>query len=797
MRPTRSAILMLSSLLALSAAAPALAQSSRTWFALDTQPPGTPAQLVFDAAGSDANMTRGTLTISGFWLVSKTAPDGTPYNDVQVPGLTNLSQLGAPRLPAVQMDVGILTGASMVTLEQASGPAVYFHGVHVWPEPVEAQFHEGSPEVFTRDDAIYRAQEFWPPSVSTWPKSPTTFSGLLEYSSVVLNPFRWNPGVDDMEVHPRYDFALAHRGTLTPLDGLTKPQSRYLGNAVFNGPALVGSLTADPVRYAGEFLFVTPLIYLSDIGPLILQKKSRGFGTSVLLTEQIGYGCASTLAAIKAWYHSTSPKADHFCILVGSDDDIPLCGSPPIPGFSTGVPSDDPYGNPDTPGSLDKEILVGRLPVRSHSDVLYDVARLLGYEDSPAFPSRFSHVLLAAHEAAIGATPIQSWQEDVRTAPYAVPPIFETQYGATPGVDDVSLSAAIDAGQGLVCYLGHGDSFEWWQWDLPHEDYAGSNVAGLTNGPNCPVVWSFACQTNDLSVLVNTCFGESWMRQKHHGAVSFYGGTRSVYVSPTVDLDKAMFEELYNKSNVIQGFTILAGEKRMEQLHNLGDAWKYLLLGDPQMSIRRIEPIHLRASGPSIVLQSCDTGMCPAFHLNVSDANGRPLAGAKVGIWKAAAASANAPGLSAALASGPDEVLDDRYTDANGDAFIPVPPLTDGTLYYSVEMDEGEAMSGTAAIVNGNVGVPPSETAASHLVAQPSLLRTTTRFEFGGALTARARVEVFDVLGRRVRTLRVETGARDVAWAGDDDAGRRLAAGLYLARLQGGREIGHCRVVVP
>ena len=46
---------------------------------------------------------------------------------------------------------------------------------------------------------------------------------------------------------------------------------------------------------------------------------------------------------------------------------------------------------------------------------------------------------------------------------------------------------------------------------------------------------------------------------------------------------------------------------------------------------------------------------------------------------------------------------------------------------------------------------------------------------------------VYDVLGRRVRTLVAgwqDTGSHRIGWSGDDDAGRPVAAGVYLYRLK-------------
>jgi len=49
------------------------------------------------------------------------------------------------------------------------------------------------------------------------------------------------------------------------------------------------------------------------------------------------------------------------------------------------------------------------------------------------------------------------------------------------------------------------------------------------------------------------------------------------------------------------------------------------------------------------------------------------------------------------------------------------------------------------------------------------------------------KLEVFDIAGRRVRTLvdrKVRSGRHSFVWNGTDQGGRRVAAGSYLVRFQ-------------
>jgi hypothetical protein len=73
--------------------------------------------------------------------------------------------------------------------------------------------------------------------------------------------------------------------------------------------------------------------------------------------------------------------------------------------------------------------------------------------------------------------------------------------------------------------------------------------------------------------------------------------------------------------------------------------------------------------------------------------------------------------------------------------------------------------------------------------ARPAPFRASTTFGFDLAAAGDATLEVFDVRGARVRTLASgahPAGHTDVTWHGDDAAGRRVPAGVYLVRFTAG-----------
>jgi hypothetical protein len=92
----------------------------------------------------------------------------------------------------------------------------------------------------------------------------------------------------------------------------------------------------------------------------------------------------------------------------------------------------------------------------------------------------------------------------------------------------------------------------------------------------------------------------------------------------------------------------------------------------------------------------------------------------------------------------------------------------------------------TPATTTSVVPRPPSSEQLG-LEATPNPSRESTDLSFTLARKQRVTIGVFAVDGRRVRTLQrgvLEAGQHHVTWDGRDDAGRRVADGVYFAGLE-------------
>src|SRR5205085_10580236 len=100
---------------------------------------------------------------------------------------------------------------------------------------------------------------------------------------------------------------------------------------------------------------------------------------------------------------------------------------------------------------------------------------------------------------------------------------------------------------------------------------------------------------------------------------------------------------------------------------------------------------------------------------------------------------------------------------------------------------------------NGATDVPvTAPDTRLRLLPGPNPFFGGTSLSFTLARSEAVSLEVYDFSGRHVRSLvhgRLPSGARRVAWDGRDDGGRRMAPGVYFARLRTGAVTREARLV--
>ena len=134
---------------------------------------------------------------------------------------------------------------------------------------------------------------------------------------------------------------------------------------------------------------------------------------------------------------------------------------------------------------------------------------------------------------------------------------------------------AIQEGQGIVSYSGHGSEIQWELIDRTH-------LRSLTNGDRPALVLSFACQAGRFDWPTDG-LGEAFVKQAGGGAVAFYGASRLSSSLDFITLEKYLFEAMAVQGAETLGEAILVAE--MKTLPGIRQGAVYNLLGDPALRL--------------------------------------------------------------------------------------------------------------------------------------------------------------------------------------------------------------------
>lgn len=769
----------------------ALAQSpppreDAEWISLDGQSePGTPARVV--ALEGDADFTSVEVRIPGFWVVERIGPDQRTYQEVFFPGLGQIAQPGAPKLPAVQLRLALPSEQVEVQLAEVQAEYVPVGGIDlVYPQPVperDFQFgdfdledEDGAPAQFLLDEEIYAFQGPWPPEDGTRQVLGSVGRAIPE-AECLLYPCKFDPAEGALLVSPVFRATFAHQGGVGSREPITLERERIAGLRYLNWELVAEFFPVNPLTFEADYLFVYRAELRDALLPLINQKKARGYLVTELQLEDVGSFCSDIRLAIRDWYESRPVNRDKYCLLVGDTDDIPQCESP-MELYTSDVPTDDSYAS--TNGvDLDEEIYLGRLSVDGATDLEAQVAKLLNYMDGRLLFTNFAEVGLVAHKENAPGKYVGA-HESVRLATYSTPPSFNTFYGDDSSVGDADVSGFIDEGVGLVAYRGHGNASAWTGWNTSNEYYDLSDVSGLANAPETPVIWSFACTNANLDT--EDCIGERWL-ETSDAAVAHYGASVPSYTTPNHELDRAMFRAVYDYGLTKHAQAIETAEAEMAAAHYNDNAWMYNLLGDPDMDIRRAPPRSWTLFFPEVIDPACPD--CP-YEFGVIDEFGNPVENVLVSVLQIQAGSSRRAG----------DFQDNRYTDDSGAAALPLDGLVDGELRVVFRSLEGEVYNETIPVRSGATSAPTASDVSFRLSASPSVTDRATVFQFGAALHAAQTVTVYDVRGRTVRELRADAGTAALTWDGRDQDGRAVGSGVYLAKAVVAGQVLSTRVTV-
>ena len=140
-------------------------------------------------------------------------------------------------------------------------------------------------------------------------------------------------------------------------------------------------------------------------------------------------------------------------------------------------------------------------------------------------------------------------------------------------LENTDLVTALNTGQSLVNFVGHGSDQVW-----AGELLSSSDVDALTNGSQTPFVISMTCLNGYFHDIYTVSLAKAFMLAPSGGAVAAWASSGLTDSSGQSNLDQTMVSALYGGQSLTLGEAVAAAKRAVSNL-DIRRTW--ILLGDP------------------------------------------------------------------------------------------------------------------------------------------------------------------------------------------------------------------------
>ena len=341
-----------------------------------------------------------------------------------------------------------------------------------------------------------------------------------------------------------------------------------------------------------EIVMVSYAGFASALTPLVQAHEAQGQSAVVVPVDQLydefTFGAHSPYAirdflrtASKAW--STPP---HYLLLNGraSLDPRNYLGF----GFLDFVPtkivptsllmtaSDDWFSDNGTGMAT---VATGRFPVSTSDEASLVAGKVATYE-GPSAPSAWTSQALMVADV----NDTENFTQDSEIVQAQLPStvhatdVFATNLTIPEAQQDILT--AINSGQVLVNYAGHGSEDQW-----SGDDLFDNNAAnGLTNGSSLPVFLIMDCLNGFFQDVYDQPLAVTLMLAPNGGAVAVLASSGLNQAAPQTNLDKLIVQNAFGASSPALGDAILRAKSA---INDIGVRKTFNLMGDPAMPIKQ------------------------------------------------------------------------------------------------------------------------------------------------------------------------------------------------------------------
>ena len=348
------------------------------------------------------------------------------------------------------------------------------------------------------------------------------------------------------------------------------------------------------VQAGSDIAIVTHGEFASALVPLVQAHQKEGKSSVIIpigdLYDEFTFGEHSPYAirqflqtAKKSWN-----KAPKYLLLNGRASldprnylglgNLDLVPTRIIPTASLMTASDDWFSDFNDSGM--PSIATGRLPVSTMDEATTVVGKITAYEDQSSNGPWASNALMVADKD----DTTENFTGDTQTVQALLPPstqiteIFVDTVGTTAAKQDII--DAINSGQGLVNYLGHGSEDQWSGSNIFDTDA----VDSLTNGSQLPVFMIMNCLNGFFQDVYSQPLGVTLLLSPTGGASAVFASTGLNQAPPQTMLDGLVLQSVMQASRPTLGDSIVSAKSQITD----PDVRKtFVLFGDPAMRVKQ------------------------------------------------------------------------------------------------------------------------------------------------------------------------------------------------------------------
>ncbi len=685
---------------------PARAAGDLIWRPLGANGAERPARVAPVREGFERFEAR--VAVPGLLTGTEATPKGA-RGVIDIPGAGVTSTIGLPRLPVLRRLVEAPPGARVavqltpvsrrtLTLRELGIP-----GPLIPVQPPVPKLPGAEKQVPYVEDARAYALDAFAPEASVAILGEASLRGR-RVVQIEVRPLRYNAARGLLEVWDDAVLAVTFEGgapvaaeqlrtrlaskaldpaiegeTLNSAPFAPSPDNTTLGSG---GGAAEGAEGLLVVVYDG---------FENAIQPLVEWKRKSGFKVEVVKTSTLGSPPtdAAVKNAIQSRFDSWSNPSLGFVLLVGDTDFCPIhTGN----GGGSSQVTDNWYACTSGSDYL-PDVAIARISTRTAQETTDVVDKLMLYEkatftvDGWVKKAGFIGTSDSSHYTMIETT--HDWCIDNYMTPnsYLQTPwshghSSSDRHYYTTNATTADISASINEGRSIVNYSGHGAT-DSWAGPTSNGQYTQTDVRNNTNDQMYPFVVSNACITGSLAVA--ECFGETWQKAPHKGAIAFWGASNNSYWDEDDYLQRQLYGNIFPLDST-PAVGVVVNQTKIDLYNHYGGTSTvayyfdmYNLLSEPTLSVWTSQPKTLVVSHPASTPIGQNT-----FDVTVSS-GGSPVSNALVAVRRTT-----------------DGVFESGYTDTAGAITLTLDPapLSVGPMDVTVTKHDFGPYEGVSQVIS-------------------------------------------------------------------------------------------------